>query len=121
MPNANSGADNPQSAIRDSKLSSQAPIDSVALALIPNQQQSVDLKLPSVRCKIAPSKDAVRWHSTPITPSAAGTPAAPALEKDESTPPGGSQTGNTQSAHLHSKMSKPSSTGTVGVKPNAKR
>ena len=76
MPNANSGADNPQSGIRDSKLSSQASIDPVALAQTANQQRSVEPKLPSVRCTIVPTKDAVRWHSTP------GTPVA---EKDKST------------------------------------
>ncbi len=121
MPNANSGADNPQSAIRDSKLSSQAPIDSVALALIPNQQQSVDLKLPSVRCKIAPSKDAVRWHSTPITPSAAGTPVAPVSEKDESTQRVESQTDNPQSAIRNSKLSSQASIDPVALAQTVNR
>jgi hypothetical protein len=58
---ADCGTDNP-------KLSSQASSDPIVLAQMPNQQQPVEPKLPSVRCTIAPSKDAVRWQSTPTTP-----------------------------------------------------
>lgn len=43
-------------------------IDPAALAKDANQQQPVEPKLPSVRCKIAPTKDAVRWQSTSGTP-----------------------------------------------------
>src|SRR5258708_33481497 len=37
-------------------------IDPVTLAQIPNQQQPVEAKLTSVRCKIVPTKDAIRWQ-----------------------------------------------------------
>jgi hypothetical protein len=54
-------------------------IDPVALAKDSNQQQPVEPKLPSVRCKIVPTKDAVRWQSTPAIQSTPGTPIS---EKD---------------------------------------
>jgi hypothetical protein len=63
-------------------------IDPVALAQIPNQQQPVEAKLTSVRCTIAPTKDAVRWQITPVTqstPVGLITPLAPGTEKDKST------------------------------------
>jgi hypothetical protein len=62
---ADCASDNP-------KLSTQASIDPVALAQIPVQQQPVEPKLPSVRCTIAPTKDAVRWQSTPGTDKECG-------------------------------------------------
>jgi hypothetical protein len=50
-----------------------------ASAQTPDQQQSTELKLPLVRCKIVPSMDTVRWNTTPTMPGAPGT------EKDNST------------------------------------
>ena len=88
MQGVESQTDNPQFEIRNSKLSSRASIDPIALAQTTNQQQSVEPKLPSVRSKIVPSMDVVRWRGTPvapaglITPSAPGTPVA---EKNKST------------------------------------
>jgi len=82
-----SQTDNTQFEVRNSKLSSRASIDPVALAQTASQQQSVEPKLPSVRSKIVPSMDVVRWRETPvapaglITPSAPGTPVAPGSGK----------------------------------------
>src|ERR1700737_556138 len=64
----------------------------LAPAQIPGQQQSVESKLPPVRCKIAPTKDAVQWGGTPSTPEGdrssavqgeTSTKAAPAAERDK--------------------------------------
>ncbi len=74
-----SQTDNTQFEIRNSKLSSRASIDPVALAQTASQQQSVEPKLPSVRSKIVPSMDVVRWRGTPVAQS------TPAAEKDKST------------------------------------
>src|ERR1700716_3724615 len=42
----------------------------VASAQTPDKEHPVEQKLPPVRCTIAPTKDAVRWQSTPTTPVA---------------------------------------------------
>src|ERR1700716_4191963 len=65
----------------------------VASAQTPDQEQPVEQKLPPVRCTIAPTKDAVRWQSTQVSP---GTPVS---EKDKSTQGIESQTQNS-SSHL---------------------
>ena len=93
---ADCGTNNPKSAIRNSKLSIQASIDRVVLAQTANQQQPVEPKLPSVRCTITPTKDAVRWRGTPTPP---GTPVPPVAEKDKSTQRVESQTPDS-SRHL---------------------
>ena len=53
-----------------------------------DQQQPIEAKLASVHCTFAPTKDAVRWRTTPATPTAPGT------EVDESTQGVESQTPN---------------------------
>jgi hypothetical protein len=90
MPNVSCGTSNPEFGTRNSKLSSQASIDPVALAQTVNRQQPVEPKLPSVRCTITPTKDAVRWR---------GTPVASVSEKDKSTQRVESQTPDS-SSHL---------------------
>ncbi len=55
----------------------------LAPAQIADQQKSIELKLPPVRCKIAPAKDAVRWGGTPAALSA---PPAPITSGDRSMP-----------------------------------
>jgi len=52
----------------------------LAPAQIADEEKSIELKLPSVRCKIAPAKDAVRWGGTPTALS------APTTSGDRSTP-----------------------------------
>jgi hypothetical protein len=81
-------------------------------AQTPDQEQPVEQKLPPVRCTIAPTKDAVRWQSTPVSP---GTPVS---EKDKSTRGIESQTPNS-SSHLAilnaSSLSRDSSCGIPNV------
>ncbi len=93
MPNVSCGTSNPEFGTRNSKLSGQASIDSIALAQTVNRQQPVEPKLPSVRCTITPTKDVVRWRVAPTPP---GTPVA---EKDKSTQRVESQTPDS-SRHL---------------------
>ncbi len=102
IPNVSCGTSNPEFGTRNSKLSGQASIDPVALAQTSNTQQPVEPKLPSVRCTITPTKDAVRWQSTPTTPAGLITPiapVAPVAEKDKSTQRVESQTPDSTS-HL---------------------
>ncbi len=86
MQRVESQTDNLQFEIRNSKLSSRASIDPAALAQTASQQQSVEPKLPSVRSKIVPSMDVVRWRETPVAP------VAPVAEEDKSTQRVDSQT-----------------------------
>ncbi len=57
----------------------------VAPAQTPDQQQPIEVKLPSVRCTFAPTKDAVRWKVTPTTQPTPSAPVTPVSEKDKST------------------------------------
>ena len=70
----------------------------LAPAQIPGQQQSVESKLPPVRCKIAPTKDAVQWGGTPSTPAAPTTEMnkPPAPQADRSSAPQGDRSSAVQ-------------------------
>jgi hypothetical protein len=71
------------------------PAIPVALPQIPDQQERIEPKLPSVRCKIVPTKDAVLWEGMPTALSTPGAPTRPALE-DISTKKALSQTPNSR-------------------------
>jgi hypothetical protein len=40
----------------------------IVRAQTPEQQPSIESKLPPIRCTIAPTKEAVQWKKTPVTP-----------------------------------------------------
>ena len=85
------------------------------------QLQSTELRLPAVRCKIASSKDVVRWQSTPvglITPTA---PVTPVAEKDKSTQRVESQTDNPQFEIRNPKLSSQVSIDSTAVAQTANR
>jgi hypothetical protein len=91
----------------------------IAPAQTADQVQSIEPKLPPVRCTIAPTKDAVRWQSTQTTQS---TPVAPVSEKDESRQRVESQTPDSSShlAILNTKSPNADSPGDIGT-PNGER